>query len=629
MPLVWWLLAAGFAGVAAAGIGVYVGPVWGIGVAVGRMAVATGSSSAAVADHLSSLTAPGRSGGHRAGLHRRLPAPWTPTRPAAAPVSRPTPGPTWCCDRTSRPRWRSPWTIRPTRCRTGWSPAADPQAAGGGARPGSSRHYGWPGDPRDSRSTCPDVATSVRCSCCALDDGLAAPAYAHPGDAGADLRSAEDFELAPGERRLVGTGVAIALPDGVRGVRPPALRSCRPPRHHPGQRPGDRRRRLSRRDQGVPAQHRPRAPVRIARGDRIAQLVVQPVSRAWFVPVAELPDLGPRQWRPRVDRRDTERRHRHHPSRHRPGRWRDRVIFRRGRKQGRTGGRRRSRGRRDRRPSPAIGGRRGASRRGCAGRRRTIEAADAGRRRADELAALDDLRLARSGPWDIERGRRPREHREQAPDRPGQHHHDRRARLGAAAAGRRGDQGDRLGHADHRDRRRAPAGAKTAPTAYSSALELGAYARPAERRTVGGAARGDRRGATAEGGSASLIEGPFGVELRRLVPVTTPDGEQGYQPSRMWVAEGPRWLLRGIVYGQAAVEEDPDSPVVARRAVRIPERRRPPRRRGDGARRPAAAADARHGRGRRTRQLTAVRAGAMLGRQGRTTCLEPCRGSEG
>jgi hypothetical protein len=51
------------------------------------------------------------------------------------------------------------------------------------------------------------------------------------------------------------------------------------------------------------------------------------------------------------------------------------------------------------------------------------------------------------------------------------------------------------------------------------------------------------------------------VELRRLIPVTTPDGEQGYQPSRMWVAEGPRWLLRGIVYGQAALEDGPGSPV--------------------------------------------------------------------
>ena len=47
-----------------------------------------------------------------------------------------------------------------------------------------------------------------------LDDGLEAPSYAHPGDAGADLRAREDVVLEPGERRLVPTGVAIALPDG-------------------------------------------------------------------------------------------------------------------------------------------------------------------------------------------------------------------------------------------------------------------------------------------------------------------------------------------------------------------------------------------------------------------------------
>ena len=97
----------------------------------------------------------------------------------------------------------------------------------------------------------------------------------------------------------------------------------------------------------------------------------------------------------------------------------------------------------------------------------------------------------------------------------------------------------------------------------SSALELSAYAAPrsgglwAELRDEISAA------ATEAGGSAELAAGPFGVELRRLLPVTTPEGEQGYQPSRMWVAEGPRWLLRGIVYGQAAVESDDDDPAVA------------------------------------------------------------------
>jgi hypothetical protein len=108
-----------------------------------------------------------------------------------------------------------------------------------------------------------------------------------------------------------------------------------------------------------------------------------------------------------------------------------------------------------------------------------------------------------------------------------------------------------------------PASASQQPQAYSSALELGAYAAP---RSGGlwAELRGEiSRNATEAGGTASLGEGPFGVELRRLIPVTTPDGEEGYQPSRMWVAEGPRWLLRGIVYGQAAIEDDTDSPVVA------------------------------------------------------------------
>jgi Protein of unknown function (DUF3710) len=101
------------------------------------------------------------------------------------------------------------------------------------------------------------------------------------------------------------------------------------------------------------------------------------------------------------------------------------------------------------------------------------------------------------------------------------------------------------------------------PQTYSSALELGAYAAPRSGGLWAELRDEISRSATEAGGTASLGEGPFGVELRRLIPVTTPDGEEGYQPSRMWVAEGPRWLLRGIVYGQAAIEDDADSPVVA------------------------------------------------------------------
>ena len=94
-----------------------------------------------------------------------------------------------------------------------------------------------------------------------------------------------------------------------------------------------------------------------------------------------------------------------------------------------------------------------------------------------------------------------------------------------------------------------------------SALELGAYAAPRSGGLWAELRDEIIESATEAGGSAALVEGPFGVELRRLLPVSTPDGEQGYQPSRMWVVEGPRWLLRGIVYGQAALEDGLESPV--------------------------------------------------------------------
>jgi len=93
-----------------------------------------------------------------------------------------------------------------------------------------------------------------------------------------------------------------------------------------------------------------------------------------------------------------------------------------------------------------------------------------------------------------------------------------------------------------------------------SAIELGAYAAPRSGGLWAELRDEISQSATEAGGSAALVEGPFGVELRRLLPVSTPDGEQGYQPSRMWVAEGPRWLLRGIVYGQAALEEGVEPP---------------------------------------------------------------------
>ena len=122
-----------------------------------------------------------------------------------------------------------------------------------------------------------------------LDRELPVPAYAHPGDAGADLMTAVDVELAPGERALVPTGVAIALPEGYVALVHP--RSGLAARHGVSivNAPGTV-------DAGYRGEIKvllvnldPREPVTLRRGDRVAQLVVQRVERARFVEVDVLP----------------------------------------------------------------------------------------------------------------------------------------------------------------------------------------------------------------------------------------------------------------------------------------------------------------------------------------------------
>ena len=121
-----------------------------------------------------------------------------------------------------------------------------------------------------------------------LDPDLPLPAYAHPGDAGADLVAAEDAELAPGARRMVRTGLAIALPEGYVGLVHPrsglAARLGVTVLNAPGTV-----------DAGYRGEilvnlvnHDPVATAKISRGDRIAQLVVQRVERAAFHVVDEL-----------------------------------------------------------------------------------------------------------------------------------------------------------------------------------------------------------------------------------------------------------------------------------------------------------------------------------------------------
>lgn len=135
----------------------------------------------------------------------------------------------------------------------------------------------------------PDPA-SVTIEVVRLDPELPLPAYAHPGDAGADLVTAVDVTLQPGERALVPTGVAIALPDGFVALVHP--RSGLAARHGlsivntPGTIDAGYRGEIK----VLLINHDPAEAIELRRGDRVAQLVVQRFERARFAEVRELPD---------------------------------------------------------------------------------------------------------------------------------------------------------------------------------------------------------------------------------------------------------------------------------------------------------------------------------------------------
>lgn len=114
------------------------------------------------------------------------------------------------------------------------------------------------------------------------------PTYAHPGDAGADLRSAEALVIEPGHRALVGTGVSIALPDGYVAFVVPRSGLAAKRGITVVNSPGT-----------VDAGYRGELKVTLLNtdleenfevevGDRIAQLIIMPVMRAEFVPVDDL-----------------------------------------------------------------------------------------------------------------------------------------------------------------------------------------------------------------------------------------------------------------------------------------------------------------------------------------------------
>jgi hypothetical protein len=72
-----------------------------------------------------------------------------------------------------------------------------------------------------------------------------------------------------------------------------------------------------------------------------------------------------------------------------------------------------------------------------------------------------------------------------------------------------------------------------------------------------------RAGITQQGGTIDEVEGPLGTELRTKVPVRAADGSQAVQPARFVGVDGPRWFLRGVITGRAAVEPDTDADLVA------------------------------------------------------------------
>lgn len=87
-----------------------------------------------------------------------------------------------------------------------------------------------------------------------------------------------------------------------------------------------------------------------------------------------------------------------------------------------------------------------------------------------------------------------------------------------------------------------------------SALEVSAFAGPA-RTSLAPEVRSDIITATAnQKGRVQLAEGPFGAELRRMLPVKDAKGNPGMHVSRTWLVAGPGWLLRGVLMGKATLE---------------------------------------------------------------------------
>lgn len=125
-----------------------------------------------------------------------------------------------------------------------------------------------------------------------LDSSVPLPSYAKGGDAGADLTTRIDFTLAPGERQLVPTGIAIALPDGYVALVHPrsglAIKAGITLVNAPGTIDAGYRGEIS----CILINHDRSESISFKKGDRIAQLVIQKVEHADFIELSELPGSG-------------------------------------------------------------------------------------------------------------------------------------------------------------------------------------------------------------------------------------------------------------------------------------------------------------------------------------------------
>src|SRR5215470_156078 len=181
-------------------------------------------------------------------------------------------------------------------CVTAYQHGPGPVTKGRGLEPSGGSGPSGPGvSPDDAvsprASTAPSPAVdAVPVLIKRLDQGLPLPARAHPGDAGVDLCTAVDVVLAPGERALVPTGLAIALPEGYAAFVHPrsglAARAGLSLVNTPGTVDAGYRGEIK----VIVINHDPVEPIKLHRGDRIAQLVIQKVEYGEFVEVDELPN---------------------------------------------------------------------------------------------------------------------------------------------------------------------------------------------------------------------------------------------------------------------------------------------------------------------------------------------------